>query len=231
MAGRAGGSGREPESAVPLSREQILQTALRYVDHNGLTALSMHKLGAELGVQAMSLYYYVENKDDVLDGLVDELWSEIDPRAIQDVDWRSASRLLAHALRDLVHRHPHAAPLLMSRRVATPSGLRVYAAYLTSLQRAGFERGRAREILRILVAYGFGYAQTELAAFAPPSSEQADQAKPQPRRRMGSTRPDLPDDLLDITRDVCSGVNTAAHFNLGLDLIMRGLETDGRYGS
>src|SRR6266540_1855700 len=102
----------ERAARAPLSRQQVLRAALDYVDQHGLEALSMHKLGAELGVKAMSLYKHVADKDDILDGIVDLLWDEI-PAEPAAGDWREAIRQLAAALRDLVHRHPHAAALLV----------------------------------------------------------------------------------------------------------------------
>lgn len=207
-----------------LSRERVLRTALRYVDENGLGALSMHKLGGELGVKAMSLYYYVENKDDVLDGIVSLLWSEIDLAGLAQADWRHSARHLTRSLRDLVHRHPQAAPLLMSQRVATEPQLRVYAACLAALEKAGFDRRGAWKLLRILVAYGFGYAQAEQTAFAPAPGQHRPHASS--HRRMGVTPGDLPAELAQIATGACLGTDTTAEFEHGLDLMLRGLQAD-----
>ena len=208
--------------SVPLSRERVLRAALRYVDAHGLAALSMHKLGAELGVRAMSLYYHVQNKDDVLDGLVDVLWSEIDPAAIEVADWRAATRGLARALREVVHRHPRAAPLLTTRQVSSAAALRVYAAYLSALESAGFERVRALELLRVLIGFGLGYATTELNWRTPPAAEPADP----PRRMAQADTADatIPPDLLTVAADICRDADTGVHFDLGVDLLLRGME-------
>jgi AcrR family transcriptional regulator len=222
---RAAGAGTGSAAAGErLTRERVLQAALRYVDGDGLAALSMHKLGAELGIKAMSLYYYVENKEDMLDGIVSLLWSEIDLDAIAQADWQHAARHLACSLRELVHRHPQAAPLLMSRRVATAPQLRVYAACLSVLEEAGFSRERAWELLRILVAYGFGYAQAEQTAFAPPPASER-RGRPGSRRRMSAVPGDLPGELVEVARGACRGMDTTAEFEHGLDLMLRGLQT------
>lgn len=80
-------------------------------------ALSMHKLGAELGVKGMSLYNHIASKDDVLDGVVELLFSEVESAAPARDSWREGFRLFAHALRDVVRRHPNAAPLITSQQV------------------------------------------------------------------------------------------------------------------
>src|SRR6187402_3882828 len=74
---------------IPLTRELVLQTALRLADQGGLESLSMRKLGQELGVEAMAVYYHFANKDEVLDGIVDLVWAEIEVPVAGD-DWRSA---------------------------------------------------------------------------------------------------------------------------------------------
>src|SRR5689334_6752595 len=146
---------------TPLSREQVLRAALSYVDELGLDALSMHQLGARLGVRAMSLYNHVEGKDGLLDGLVELLWTDLEPTE-EPGDWRQRLRGLAEAAREMVRSHPAAAPLVMSRPVMPVGALRIFKAQLVALQEAGFSRRRAAEVVRTVVAYAFGYALSEL---------------------------------------------------------------------
>ena len=96
---------------VPLSRELVLQTAIRLADQGGLESLSMRKLGQELGVEAMALYYHVANKDEVLDGIVDLVWAEIDPPHAGE-DWRIAMRRRAISVHDVLARHRWAIGLM-----------------------------------------------------------------------------------------------------------------------
>jgi len=112
----AGGSADRVAARPRLTREKVLKAALEFVDANGLAALSMHKLGAELGVQGMSLYSHVASKDALLDGIVEAMtWEAEMPAA--GMDWRDALRHLAREIRGVILRHPAAAPLLVSRRV------------------------------------------------------------------------------------------------------------------
>ena len=109
---------------VPLSRERIADTALRFIDEHGLDALSMRKLGAELGVEAMSLYNHVANKDDLLDSVGNALYARVlvaygDPTG----DWRSKARRMAGSYVEVASAHPQAFPLLLNRSPETPAGL------------------------------------------------------------------------------------------------------------
>ncbi len=157
----------ERAARAPLSRQQVLRAALDYVDQHGLEALSMHKLGAELGVKAMSLYKHVADKDDILDGIVELLWDEI-PTEPAAGDWREAIRQLAAALRDLVHRHPHAATLLYSRQEIRERPLRLAHGALRLMRKDGVPEECAVALLRTVFPYGIGYALAELSLPPPP---------------------------------------------------------------
>src|SRR3954465_526873 len=99
---------------IPLSRERILGAALDLADEAGVEALTMRRLGEELGVEAMSLYKHVANKDDLLDGMVDLVFAEIElPR--DDDEWRPAMRARAVSARAALNRHPWATALMQSR--------------------------------------------------------------------------------------------------------------------
>ena len=99
------------EPATPskpqLSRERVLEAAVAFADRHGLEALSMRKLGDQLGASAMSLYYYVPSKEQLLDGMVDIVFGEIEPPST-DVDWKTAMRGRAMSTREALRRHPWA---------------------------------------------------------------------------------------------------------------------------
>src|SRR5215469_17861702 len=144
-----------------LTRERVLKAALEFVDANGLAALSMHKLGAELGVQGMSLYSHVASKDALLDGIVEAMTWEAQLPPAGSADWRDALRRLAGEIRGIILRHPAAAPLLVSRRVMPTRRLEQTDAYVRLLMRAGFTEERAMDVLRTVVMYAHGYALVE----------------------------------------------------------------------
>jgi AcrR family transcriptional regulator len=220
-------------SGEPLTRSRVVETALRLVDEHGLAALSMHRLGAELGVRGMSLYGHVEGKDDLLDEIVERIWSEITPPT-GDGDWREAVRSLARALREVALRHPSAAPLLLSRRRLPGPALRVSDGFLRTLQTGGIAESTAVPLLRTVVAYGLGYALAELSW--PGAAPDADEDELRRFRRVSSLVPrNLDDDMLRVALLVCGDCDTAYDFELGLELMVRGLEAhlsaaDGRCG-
>lgn len=210
----------------PLSRRQVLRAALNLIDQHGLDALSMHKLGAELGVKAMSLYKHVADKDDLLDGIVDLLWDELPaepPASAGDSDWREAVRQLAAALRDLVHRHPHAAPLLYSRQELQERPLRIAHGVLRLMRNDGVPEQCAVALLRTVFPYGIGYALAELSLPPPPP--------PGPDREIALIRqvaamlsPQASDELVRTALLVCGDCDMTAQFRIGVDLMIRGLD-------
>src|SRR5271167_4410082 len=103
-----------PPARVPLSRDRILAAGVAFADDHGIASLSMRKLGDELGVEAMSLYNHVANKDELLDGMVDVVFGEIlvPPGA---ADWKTAMRERAQSARQALGRHPWAIALMSTR--------------------------------------------------------------------------------------------------------------------
>src|SRR5918992_4282985 len=133
----------------PLSRRRILEAAVRFVDREGLEALSMRKLGGELGVEAMSLYNHVPNKGALLDGMVEVLLGgvEIPPRS---KDWEERVRDGYRAFRRLAHEHPNVFPLLVQRPPETLDGAWLVEEFLQTLREAGFGAEEALHAFRSL---------------------------------------------------------------------------------
>jgi AcrR family transcriptional regulator len=206
----------EARPRSPLSRERIVRAALDYIDANGLDALSMHKLGAELGVKAMSLYNHVANKDDVLDGVVELMWTEVETDAPVKDDWRAGTRALANAMRDMVRRHPNAATLTTTQSYMPQSALRTVQRHVAALTTAGLREDLAYALLRTVTSYALGSAYSEVAwstgqpGCAPAVSD--------------LLRPGTPEDLIPVANDFCGRYDYDNEFRLGLDLMLRGVE-------
>jgi AcrR family transcriptional regulator len=207
---------------APLSRQQVLRAALDYVDAHGLEALSMHKLGAALGVKAMSLYKHVADKDDVLDGIVGLLWAEI-PAGPPAGDWREAIRQLAGSLRDLVHRHPSAAPLLTSRPGFQERPLLLCQSVLRLTRQGGVPEQCAVALLRTVFPYGIGYALAELS-LPPPPPPGPDSEIALIRQVTGLLPAQASDDLVRTALLVCGDCDMTSQFHIGVDLMIRGLD-------
>lgn len=205
----------------------MLKAALDYVDAHGLEALSIRKLAAELGVQGMSLYTHVDGKDALLDGLVEAMIAELELPSPATTDWRRALREFAAAERDMIHRHPSAAPLLNSRHIQPARRLEVIDAYLQVLTRAGFSEERALEVLRVVQVYAEGHALSEVS-WGRPGTDPAVPGDDIARMRwVADMVPrDAPDNLVRVALRYCADCDMNHQFQVGLDLIVNGLKTE-----
>ncbi|MGP4030025.1 TetR/AcrR family transcriptional regulator C-terminal domain-containing protein [Actinomadura sp. 3N407] len=176
----------------------------------------MHKLGAELGVRGMSLYNHVAGTDDVLDGVVEVVWSEIEGAAPATADWRHGMRAFAHAIRIGMHRHPNAASLISSRQIIPRPALRAVQSHIAAATRSGLPEKRAYALLRTLTSYALGTAQAEVCWGL---------AGTGCRPAVGQLlRPGTPGDLAAVTEIFCGQADTDVQFELGLDLMLRGID-------
>lgn len=157
---------RRPGRPGKLSADAITAAALTLLDREGADALTMRRLGGELGVEAMSLYRHVPSRDALLDALADRLAAEIEPHDDAEPDWPDALRALAGDLRGVARRHAAAFTLVGMRVLATPTALRPVEDALAALRRGGFTPARAISAYRLVIAYARGYALSEIAGFA-----------------------------------------------------------------
>jgi AcrR family transcriptional regulator len=206
-----------------LTRDKILGAALKLVDEHGLSALTMRSLGAELGVDPMAVYKHLDNKDAVLDGVAELLWSEIDLPDDEALGWKERLRLIARALRTLAHSHPNAFALLFRRCLSEPA-LRVFDAQLDALERAGLTRDLAAQGVRALITYAVGYGMAELSPLLMSQLQGNDVSDVQRVMRVVQSLPQgLSPHLAEVACIVCE-CDLDAQFDFGLDLIINGLE-------
>jgi AcrR family transcriptional regulator len=147
---------------IPLSRDRVLQAALALADAGGIESLSMRKLGEAVGVEAMSLYNHVPSKGDLLDGLIDLVFAEIELPDGAD-GWKPAMRERAISARAALSRHRWAIGLMESRTTPGPATLRHHDAVLGCLRRAGFPVALAGHAYSALDSYIYGFALQEAA--------------------------------------------------------------------
>jgi len=158
-----------------LSRELIASTALGLIDSEGLDGLSMRKLGAALGVEAMSLYHYIDNKEDLLNAIVDNLYGEIElPTDIPGHEWEQAFRLSLHSFHDVLLRHPSALELFTTHRASSANALAVMGWAFDRCRTAGLNPEQAANTFHFCVAFVIGHAATELGMM----SWEADEGAP-----------------------------------------------------
>ena len=216
-----------PESATEprarLSKERVLQAAVALAARDGIESLTMRKLADELGAGAMSLYHYVPNKEQLLDGMVDIVFSEIDPPST-DVDWKTAMRSRALSTRNALRRHPWAIGLMEGRTSHGPANLRLHDAVLGCLRAAGFSLEMTVHAYSVQDAYIYGFALQEQDM----SSETADDFAAEAQRQMREYEVMLADfpHLVEVVGGYVAkaGYDYDAEFLFGLDLILDGLD-------
>ncbi|MEV6430979.1 TetR/AcrR family transcriptional regulator C-terminal domain-containing protein [Nocardia sp. NPDC051463] len=204
---------------TPLSRGRVLRTAVRLADENGLESLSMRKLAQALGVEAMSLYNHVANKDDLLDGIVDLVVAEIEVPEIGG-DWKTAMRRRATSAHETLRRHPWATGLIGSRINVGPAMLRYIDATIGCLYTAGFSLQQADRAWNAMDSHIYGFTLQELN-FPLVPDEYASAAAQFLPLIPAESHPHMN----ALAQLVSSGAhNGVADFDFGLDLILDGLE-------
>jgi AcrR family transcriptional regulator len=204
---------------VPLSRERVLDAAIKLADQGGLESLSMRKLGQELGVEAMAVYYHFANKDEVIDGIVDIVFSQIDLPA-SGADWKPAMRQRAISLRDVLLRHRWAIGLMESRRKPGPANLRHHDVVIGSLRSAGLNMPTIAHAYSLVDSYVYGFALFAMNLPFDPSEEVADLGQDVLRAYPVNAYPNLVA-YISAMRPV---YNYGDEFEYGLDLILDGLD-------
>lgn len=204
-----------------LTPERVTRTALALADAGGIAALTMRRLGQELGVEAMSLYGHVANKGELLDLMVDAVSAEIElwPAA---QDWQAAMRQRAGSIRAVLRRHPWATPLMQSRSRPGPATLTHLDAMLGTLRGAGFSVVLTAHAASAMDAYVYGFVQQEQALPFETVEQTAELA--------GDLLEQVPEGafphLVELAREhvLRPGYDYGEEFGYGLDLVLDGLE-------
>ena len=207
---------------IPLSRERVLRAAVAFADESGIAALSMRKLGDALGVEAMSLYHHVANKDALLDGMVDLVFGEIDlpPGA---ADWKIAMRLRAQSARQALRCHPWAIALMSTRTSPGPATLRHHNAVIGSFRGAGFSVEMTAHAFSALDSYIYGFALQEATL---PLGDTEEETVEVAQMMLVQVPADEYPHLTEFTTQhiLRPGYDYGREFEFGLDLILDGLE-------
>lgn len=214
-----------PARKAPLSRQVVLAQALALVDAEGVEALTMRRLGQELGRDPMSLYRYAENRAALLDGVAELVLDELSLES-DDPDWKGQLRRLAHDLRLLALQHPHVVPLLVTRPLSTPLGLRPLGTLrpleqiLSLLISAGFRPSDALHVYRAYYGFLYGHILNELQEFI------VDPDESEALLRLGLHRlPVREFPRLRALAPELADYDGSAELDQGLDILLSGLET------
>jgi AcrR family transcriptional regulator len=209
------------EPRTPLTRERILQAALAFADANCIESLSMRKLGEAVGVEAMSLYNHVPSKADLLDGLIDLVFGEIELPVSSD-SWQTAMRQRAIAVRAALKRHRWAIGLMESRSSPGPATLRHHDAVLGCLRQAGFPVALAAHAYSVLDGYIYGFALQEASLPFDTGEESSELAQALLAQFPADEYPHLAE--FTFQHVLQPGYDYASEYEFGLDLILDGLD-------
>ncbi len=204
-----------------LTRERVLDAALQLADEIGIEAFTMRRLADALEVGPMTIYHYVSGKEEIIDGIVDAVFAEIDlpPR---DLDWKSAIRLRSRSARLVLNRHPWAPPLMESRTSPGPATLRHHDEVLGCFRRGGLSIQLTAHAYAILDSYLYGFALEEASLPSGGGEGLSDLAED----FLAPFSMDEYPYLMELTTEHVAepGYSFANSFEFGLDLILDGLE-------
>lgn len=222
----AGASGTK--SRGRLTRDSVLQAAIAHADTRGLDSLTMRTLAETLEVAPMSLYRHVASKDDLIDAMVDVVFTEIGVPAAGG-DWRSSMRRRAVAVREALRKHPWAVGLLESRRTPGPANLRHHDAVIGRLRAAGFDVRETAHAYSLLDSYIYGFALTKTNLPFESSEPLGDVAAAMLDPFPVNEYPNLVEFLSEHVMQ--PGYDYETEFEAGLDVLLDALEqTFGRGG-
>lgn len=208
-------------SRAPLSRDRVLAAAVAFADEHGLDSLTMRKLGEVLGVEAMSLYNHVTNKDDLLDGMTDVVFSEIELPSPGE-QWKAAMRRRAMSAREVLARHRWAIALMQSRTTPGPATLRHHDAVIGSLRLAGFSIPATAHAVSVLDSYIYGFALQQASLPFETPEETVELAESIMSAMPADAYPHLVE--LAVEHVLQPGYDYAKEFEIGLDLILDALD-------
>ncbi len=209
---------------IPLTKERVLRAAITLADENGIESLSMRKLGHELGVEAMSLYNHVANKEEILDGMVDVLVSEIDISA-GGSDWKTSMRDQILAARVVMARHPWAPGVIETRKTLSPPLMRYMDTIGGIFLGGGFTVKLLHHAMHALGSRVLGFTQ-ELFDDSE-ALEQSPEVAAIMLQQMTREYPNISAVVAEISHDedsiIGSGCDDDVEFVFSLDLILDGL--------
>ncbi|MGI9649426.1 MAG: TetR/AcrR family transcriptional regulator C-terminal domain-containing protein [Acidimicrobiia bacterium] len=213
------------DQRAPLSRERVLRAAVQLADHGGIEAVSMRKVGNQLGVEAMSLYNHVANKEEMLDGMVDLVVGEIDQSQDAD-DWQPAMRQRVLAAREVMVRHPWAAGVIESRINMSATMLQYMDSAVGILLRGGFSLDLAHHALHALGSRILGFNQ-ELFDDSE-GLEESPEVAALMMQQMTEEYPNISAMIGEVSHEGepigGKGCDDQVEFVFGLDLLLDGLE-------
>ena len=218
-------AGTQPDAQrARLSKAAVVGRAIALADAEGLDALTIRRLAQELGVTPMALYWHFRNKEELLTGLADQFWSEIDTDVDEAAPWTAQLRALLESLVGVLRTHPSASQLLVAGEKQAPAALEATEVTLEVLRRGGFDPRHASMVARTALWTGLMLAMSE-PGYGPSLSE-AERAEHQRRSRirLAMLPPDRYPCLVEAAEPMTACDDPDVHYTFGIDLFIRGVQ-------
>jgi AcrR family transcriptional regulator len=224
---------RDELDRARLSKQAVVGRALALADTEGLNALTIRRLAAELGVTPMALYWHFRSKEELLKGLSDQVWSEIDVNVDAAAPWSQQLRGLLESLVGMLRAHPSAPHLVLENPKSSPAAIRATEITLEVLRSAGFDAAGASEIARGVLWQGLTLVMAECgfeSGIDPPlpAAERAERQRANQVRLATlpiATYPRMVECALPMT-----STDPEFHYRFGIDLFIAGVEAMARKG-
>jgi AcrR family transcriptional regulator len=216
----------KPKPRPALSRDAVIRAALAIGDGEGLDAISIRRVAAELGASAMSLYHYVDGKDALLDAALDLVYGEIELPDPGAVDWWDGLAAIFRSARKAFIAHPAAAAIVSRRAVASPNAIRVIESILALLRRAGFDTESAVGVSTALTRFLLSLIALEAGLLPELTPEQRRQQSLRARYELESLPPDEFPHVIEAAPFLAAPLEPDRMFEQGLDLLRAGIESE-----
>jgi len=215
---------QDERTRAPLSRKRILRTAVALADQGGVEAASMRKIAQEVGVVPMALYKHVAGKDELLGGMIDVVVGEIDPPAVDDIDWKGAIRQRILSARQALLRHPWASRVMESRTEPTPTVLAYMDSMIGMFRAGGFSMDLTHHAMHTMGSRLMGFTQELFND----TSDVDPEVEAEMWGQMADVYPSIYELFRTVTHDdasvVGSGCDDQFEFEFALDVLLDGLE-------
>ena len=205
---------------TPLTRQRVIEGAVALADEVGIHPLTIRALAERLGVKPMALYHHVAGKEQIIDGMVDHVFAEI-ALPPEGMEWRAALRVRSRSARDVLARHPWAAPLMETRTNPGPATLRHHDAVLACLRGGGLSIAMTAHAYALIDAFIYGFALQEAGLPFDTPEEAAAVATAMIEQFPAAEYPHLNEFTMEHVLQ--PGYDFAAEFDYGLDLILDAL--------
>ncbi len=211
----------QPETRTPLNKQRLIKGAVTLADTKGIASLTMRNLAQELGVKPMALYHHVAGKEEVIDGMVDTVFREIDLPP-QNHAWMEAIRQRNRSARTVLLRHPWAVNLMEARSAPGPATLSHHDAVIGCFRKAGFSIEMSAHAYSLVDSYLYGFVLTEVNLPFDSAETTHEVTEAIMEQFPTDDYPHLTE--LAVEHVLQPGYNYGDEFDFGLELILEGLE-------